>query len=209
MTTPRPRLLLAGAHVAALAEALGGLAADAARIDALGRRLAARLAAGGQCLVAGNGGSAAHAQHLTAELVGRYRTERPPLAAIALHADTSTFTALSNDYPPADVFARQVSAFGRPGDVLVCISSSGRSPNLLAAAHAGGAAGLAVWALTGPRPNPLADTADEAVAVDAPYAATVQEVHQVVVHLLAAAVDDVLTPNTVPVDSRSGAGSAP
>jgi len=193
MTPEHPALLLGTDHVAALGAALAGLAADAARIDALGRRLAAVLAGGGRCLVAGNGGSAAHAQHLTAELVGRYRTERRPLAAVALHADTSTFTALVNDYPPVDVFARQVEAFGRPGDILLCLSSSGRSPNLLAAADAARGGGLAVWALTGPAPNPLADRADELVAVDAPYAATVQEIHQVVVHLLAAAVDDVLT----------------
>jgi phosphoheptose isomerase len=190
---PDARSLLLGAdHVSALAEALTALVTDADRIDALGRRLATVLLAGGRCLVAGNGGSAAHAQHLTAELVGRYRTARRPLAAIALHADTSTFTALVNDYPPVDVFARQVSAFGRPDDVLVCISSSGRSPNLLAAAEAGHAAGLAVWALTGPSPNPLAETADEVVAVEAAYPPTVQEIHQVVVHVLAAAVDDAL-----------------
>jgi alpha-mannosidase len=187
------RSVLRGAeHVRALAAALDGLAADAERIDALGSRLAAILSAGGQCLVAGNGGSAAQAQHFTAELVGRYRTERRPLPAIALHADTSTFTALVNDYPPADVFARQVAAFGRPGDVLLCLSSSGRSPNLLAAAEAARAGGLAVWALTGPAPNPLAALAEEVVAVDAPYPATVQEIHQVVVHLVAAAVDDTL-----------------
>jgi phosphoheptose isomerase len=188
------RTVLRGAeHVGALAAGLDWLAAEADRIDALGLRLADVLAAGGQCLAAGNGGSAAHAQHLTAELVGRYRTERRPLPAIALHADTSTFTALVNDYPPVDVFARQVSAFGRSGDVLLCLSSSGRSPNLVAAAETGRARGLAVWALTGPRPNPLAILADEVVAVESPYPATVQEIHQVVVHLLAAAVDDVLT----------------
>ncbi|MEW6471803.1 MAG: SIS domain-containing protein [Actinomycetota bacterium] len=190
----RPDVLRGAGHVAALADALGDLAADAERIDGLGRRLAGILAGGAQCLVAGNGGSAAHGQHFTAELVGRYRTERRPLAAIALHADTSTFTALVNDYPPVDVFARQVAAFGRPGDVLLCLSSSGRSPNLLAAAEVARSDGLAVWALTGPTPNPLATVADEVIAVDAPYPATVQEIHQVVVHLLAAAVDDVLTP---------------
>jgi alpha-mannosidase len=190
---PSPAVLIGADHVAALAGALTGLAADAGRIDALGRRLAGILAAGGQCLVAGNGGSAAQAQHLTAELVGRYRTERRALAAIALHADTSTFTALVNDYPPVDVFARQVTAFGRPGDVLLCLSSSGRSPNLVAAAETGRALGLKVWALTGPAPNPLAAVADEVIAVETSYPATVQEIHQVVVHLLAAAVDDVLT----------------
>jgi D-sedoheptulose 7-phosphate isomerase len=190
---PRAGVLVGADHVAALAAALDGLAADADRIDALGRRLAAVLRGGGQCLVAGNGGSAAQAQHLTAELVGRYRTERRALPALALHADTSTFTALVNDYPPVDVFARQVAAFGRPGDVLICLSSSGRSPNLLAAADTGRGRGLTVWALTGPAPNPLAARADEVVAVAAPYAATVQEIHQVVVHLLAAAVDDCIT----------------
>jgi D-sedoheptulose 7-phosphate isomerase len=191
-------VLLGADHVAVVIDALAGLAADADRVDGLGRRLATVLAAGGQCLVAGNGGSAAHAQHLTAELVGRYRTERRPLAAIALHADSSTFTALVNDYPPVDVFARQVAAFGRPGDVLVCLSSSGRSPNLLAAAEAGRARGVSVWALTGPLPNPLAALADEVVAVAAAYPATVQEVHQVVVHLLAAAVDDALDEPVAP-----------
>ena len=195
-STPHRTVLVGAAHVAALAAALDGLAADADRIDGLGRRLAAVLSGGGQCLVAGNGGSAAQAQHFTAELVGRYRTERRPLPALALHADTSTFTALVNDYPPADVFARQVIAFGRPGDVLVCLSSSGRSPNLLAAADAARVRGLSVWALTGAAPNPLAAVADEVVTVDAPYPATVQEIHQVVVHLLAAAVDDVFTPMT-------------
>ena len=189
---PLRPVLLGADHVAALAASLSALTADAPRIDALGRRLAHALAGGARCLVAGNGGSAAHAQHLTAELVGRYRGERQPLAAIALHADTSTVTALVNDYPPVDVFARQVRAFGRRGDVLVCISSSGRSPNLLAAAVAAGDAGVDVWALTGPAPNPLADAAGEVVAVDAAYPPTVQEVHQVVVHLLAAAVDDTL-----------------
>jgi phosphoheptose isomerase len=190
---PAEQLLLGADHVAALARSLAALAADAGRIDALGRRLGLALAGGARCLVAGNGGSAAHAQHLTAELVGRYRNERPPLAAIALHADTSTVTALVNDYPPVDVFARQVTAFGRPGDVLVCISTSGRSPNLLAAARAARARDVAVWAITGPAPNPLAEAADEVVAISAPYPATVQEAHQVVVHLVAAAIEDALT----------------
>jgi phosphoheptose isomerase len=180
-------------HIEGLRHALRTLERDTPRLERWGRLLATSLLDGHRLLVAGNGGSAAEAQHLTAELVGRYRTERQPLAAIALHADTSTFTALVNDYPPVDVFARQVAAFGRSGDVLLCLSSSGRSRNLVAAAEAGRARGLQVWALTGPAPNPLATAADEVVAVDAAYPATVQEIHQVVVHLLAAAVDAVLT----------------
>ena len=95
------------------------------------------LAAGGRLLAAGNGGSAAQAQHLTAELVGRYRDERPGYSAIALHADTSTLTAVGNDYGFDSLFARQVTAHGRPGDILILLSTSGRSPNLLAAAEAG------------------------------------------------------------------------
>ena len=190
--------LVGRAHVEGLRQALDALAGDADRVDALGRRLAESLIGGARCLVAGNGGSAAQAQHLTAELVGRYRTERTPLSALALHTDTSTFTALVNDYPPVDVFARQVEAHARPGDVVLCISSTGRSPNLLAAAAAARRVPAAVWALTGPLPNPLAEAADEVVAVAAPDPATVQEVHQVVVHLLAAAVDDHLLGPRVP-----------
>lgn len=126
------------------------------------------LCGGGRLLAAGNGGSAAQAQHLTAELVGRYRTDRPPFSAIALHADTSSTTAIANDYGVDELFARQVRAHGRPGDVLILLSTSGASANLLSAAAAGRAAGLHVWALTGPAPNPLAAAADEAFCVAAP-----------------------------------------
>lgn len=176
-------------HVAALMRCLTVLEADLDRVDAWGRQLAAVLLAGGRLLVAGNGGSAAQAQHLTAELVGRYRDERVPLSAIALHADTSSVTAIVNDYGADEVFARQVRAHGRAGDVLLLLSTSGRSRNLLAAAFAARDRGVTPWALTGRRPNPLADLADDALCVDAPATATVQEVHQVVVHLLCGAVD--------------------
>ena len=176
-------------HVRALEEALDALRGRMPDVEAWGARLAARLRGGGRLLAAGNGGSAAHAQHLTAELVGRYRDERRPLSAIALHADTSSFTAIVNDYGPDAGFARQVHAHGRPGDVLVVLSTSGRSPNLVAAVDAARACGMATLALTGPAPNPLAAAADDALAVEAPSTATVQEVHQVVVHLVCAAVD--------------------
>jgi D-sedoheptulose 7-phosphate isomerase len=160
--------------------------------DAWGKRLAAVLDAGGRLLAAGNGGSAAQAQHLTAELVGRYRDDRPPYSAICLSAETSSLTAIANDYPPAELFARQVQAHGRPGDVLVLMSTSGTSANIVAAAERGRAAGLRVWALTGPRPNPLADAAHETLAVDAPFTATVQELHLVALHILCAALDEEL-----------------
>ena len=157
-----------------------------------GTRLASVLEAGGRLLAAGNGGSAAQAQHLTAELVGRYRDDRPPYSAICLSAETSSLTAICNDYPPCELFARQVEAHARPGDVLVLLSTSGRSENLVAAAERGHSVGAMVWALTGPGPNPLAEAADEACVVDVPYPATVQELHLVAVHLMCAAVDRAL-----------------
>ena len=157
-----------------------------------GERLATTLVGGGRLLAAGNGGSAAEAQHLTAELVGRWCTDRRPLSAISLCAETSSLTAILNDYGPDEVFARQVEAHGRPGDVLVLLSTSGTSSNVLHAAKRGREAGLQVWALTGPGPNPLAGLADEAVIVDAPSTAAVQEVQLVAIHAVCAALDAAL-----------------
>ncbi len=180
-------------HLAALRAPLAALDDDCDRIDAWGGHLARVLLGGGRLLAAGNGGSAAQAQHLTAELVGRYRDDRVPLSALALHTDTSTVTAVLNDYGADQVFARQVRAHGRPGDVLLAMSTSGRSTNVLNAVRTARRAGLVTWALTGPLPNPVADITDEAVAVEADSTATIQEVHQVVVHLLCAAVDLAVT----------------
>jgi D-sedoheptulose 7-phosphate isomerase len=157
--------------------------------DSWGTRLASVLDRGGRLLAAGNGGSAAQAQHLTAELVGRYRDDRPPFSAICLSAETSSLTAIANDYPPEELFARQVEAHGRPGDVLVLMSTSGRSVNVVAAAERGRRCGMQVWAFTGSRPNPLADAADEALCVEATFTATVQELHLVAVHVLCAGLD--------------------
>ena len=182
-------VLTGRAHLAALTAPLAALEREVPRIDAWGRRLARRLAGGGRLLAAGNGGSAAQAQHLTCELVGRYRDDRPPLSALALHAETSTLTAIGNDYGSDAAFARQVRAHGRPGDVLLALSTSGQSANVLAALEAAIEGGLTTWALTGPVPNPLADLADETLSVDAPATATIQEIHQIVIHLLCAAVD--------------------
>ncbi|MEU6479936.1 SIS domain-containing protein [Streptomyces sp. NPDC047017] len=157
-----------------------------------GEQLAAVLGGGGRLLAAGNGGSAAQAQHLTAELVGRYRDDRPPYSAIALHADTSSTTAIANDYGVDEVFARQVRAHGRDGDVLILLSTSGASANLLSAADAGRAAGMRVWALTGPAPNPLSAGSDEALCAAGASTATVQELHLVAVHMVCAAFDAAL-----------------
>ncbi|WP_299036644.1 PfkB family carbohydrate kinase [uncultured Pseudokineococcus sp.] len=179
-------------HVDELVGALGRLRASAPVVHRWGAELAGVLAGGGRLLAAGNGGSAAEAQHLTAELVGRFVGERRPLSAIALHADSSSTTAIGNDYGEREVFARQVQAHGRPGDVLLLLSTSGRSANVLEAAARARACGLRVWALTGPTPNPLAELADEVVAVDAPSTSGVQEGHLVLVHALCAGVDAAL-----------------
>ncbi|WP_285596462.1 SIS domain-containing protein [Actinomycetospora sp. NBRC 106378] len=160
-------------------------------LAAWGTELAARLSAGRRLLAAGNGGSAAEAQHLTAELVGRYRGEREPLSALALHADTSTITALGNDYGFVEIYARQVRAHGRPGDVLILLSTSGRSENLLAAAEVARALGVTVWSITGPAPNPLAQASDEAICLPG-VTPSVQEAHLVAVHLLCEMVDSAL-----------------
>jgi D-sedoheptulose 7-phosphate isomerase len=180
------------AHCDELLDALGAFRASARVTERWGRKLAAVLGGGGRLLAAGNGGSAAQAQHLTAELVGRYRDDRPAFSAIALHADTSSTTAIANDYGVDAVFARQVRAHGRPGDVLMLLSTSGASANLLSAADAGRAVGLHVWALTGPAPNPLLAGSDEALCVSAGSAATVQELHLVAVHMICAAFDAAL-----------------
>jgi D-sedoheptulose 7-phosphate isomerase len=185
----RPRVLTGRAHLAALAAPLAALARDVDRIDGWGRELARRLAGGSRLLAVGNGGSAAQAQHLTSELVGRYVHDRPPLSALALHAETSSLTAIGNDYGGELAFARLVRAHGRPGDVLFALTTSGRSPNVVAALEAAHAGGLTTWALTGPAPNSVCSLAHDSVCVDAPATATIQEIHQVVIHLLCAAVD--------------------
>ncbi|GHJ15676.1 D-sedoheptulose-7-phosphate isomerase [Micromonospora sp. AKA38] len=179
-------------HLTRLAGALPPLREAEHLLARWGGELAHRLAAGGRLLVAGNGGSAAEAQHLTAELVGKLRHDRQPLSAIALHAETSALTAIANDYGYDEAFARQVRAHGRPDDHLLLLSTSGTSTNLLTAAHAAHDTGLRCWAFTGPAPNPLADLCHERLAVDSPDAQVVQELHLVAVHVLCEYVDRAL-----------------
>ncbi len=176
-------------HFSALTEALGRLEGEIERIEAWGEQLAGTLLAGGRLLAVGNGGSAAQAQHLTAELVGRYQTERQPLSAVSLHADTSACTAIANDYGVDEMFARQVRAHGRAGDVLVALSTSGESPNVLAAVRAARDVGLRTWALCGEGDTSLSGLCDEAACLAGASTATVQELHLVAIHMLCAAVD--------------------
>ncbi|MDW5325990.1 SIS domain-containing protein [Plantactinospora sp. KLBMP9567] len=193
-------------HLAGLASALLPYRTEAARLARWGDELARLLAGGGRILVAGNGGSAAEAQHLAAELVGKLRDDRAPLSAIALCAETSSLTAIGNDYGFDEVFARQVRAHGRPDDVLLLLSTSGRSANLVRAARAGRELGMRCWALTGPTPNPLADACTEVLAVPCPDSQVVQELHLVSAHVLCGYVDAYLP---VPFGPASHAGPVP
>ncbi|WP_136520108.1 MULTISPECIES: D-sedoheptulose-7-phosphate isomerase [Cellulomonas] len=179
-------------HDAELAEGLRSLRRQAGTVERWGATLAQRLADGSRLLAAGNGGSAAEAQHLTSELVGRFLHDRRPLSALCLCSESSSVTALVNDYGLEEMFARQVEAHGRPGDVLVLLSTSGRSPNVLRAAERAHEVGVAVWSMTGPRPNPLAALSDEVLAVDAPSTAAIQAVHLVAVHAVCASLDEHL-----------------
>ena len=171
-----------------------------APILAAASAMAEALRAGGRVLACGNGGSAADAQHFAAELLNRFETERPPLAAIALTTDSSTLTSIANDYDFRQVFSKQVQALGRPGDVLLAISTSGNSPNVLAAIEVAQAAGLVVVALTGRDGGTLgrALRSDRSPPVDielrVPHSSTahVQEVHILVLHCICDTIDQLL-----------------
>ena len=132
----------------------------------------------------GNGGSAAEAQHLAAELVGRFKRERMPYAVISLATDTAILTAIANDYGYQDVFARQLRALGQPGDLLIAFSTSGESENVLRAAEAGHQCLLKVVAVTGERPSRLEALSDVTVRVPCIDTAVAQELHMVVTHIL-------------------------
>jgi len=150
------------------------------------------LQAGGKILVCGNGGSAADAQHLAAELVCRVSRDRRALPAIALTTDSSALTAVSNDYGYSRVFARQVEALASSGDLLIAISTSGNSENVIEAARAARAAGCSVAALTGSTGGRLAEHVDLLVPVPSDAVSRIQEVHALCVHALAQALEDAV-----------------
>ncbi len=151
--------------------------------------MAERLRRGGRILVAGNGGSAADAQHLAAELSGRYLKERKALAGIALTTDTSALTAIGNDYGFDFVFSRQVEALGRPGDLFIGISTSGNSPNIVKAVESAKELGLKTLGLLGRDGGKLKGLVDDALVVPSTVTARIQEVHQMVYHFWCEALD--------------------
>ena len=158
------------------------LVAAQAMSDALG--------AGKKLLVFGNGGSAADAQHLSAELVGRFQKERAAMPAIALTTDSSILTSVANDYSFKQVFARQLEALGQPGDVALGISTSGESPNVLAALQIARAKGLKTIALTGRDGGSVGAAADIHVNVPDQSTARVQEVHRTILHVMCEVIEE-------------------
>jgi D-sedoheptulose 7-phosphate isomerase len=179
------------------ADALAEHAALVARIEAellplvddVARVLVAAYEAGGRVVAFGNGGSAADAQHLAGELVGRFARDRRPLAAIALSVDPSVVTCIANDYSFEDLFARQVEAHVRPGDVAVAYTTSGRSENVVRGLRAAKAAGASTVLFAGGDGRPAADHADIALVVPSTSTARVQELHLLLMHLVIEQVD--------------------
>jgi D-sedoheptulose 7-phosphate isomerase len=161
-------------------------------IDAAGGVICDALLSGHKILLCGNGGSAADAQHIAAELVGRYEKQRRAFPAISLSTDTSALTALSNDYGYDEVFARQVAALAAAGDVLIAISTSGKSPSILKAADQARALGCRTIALTGCSGEPLTAHSDLAVVVPSERTSRVQEAHITIGHLWCEMVDNAI-----------------
>lgn len=173
----------------ALALKRGFFAAELEHVVAQAEDMAERLRRGGKILVCGNGGSAADAQHFAAELSGRYLKERRALAAVALTTDSSALTAIGNDYGFDRVYARQVEALGRPGDLLVGISTSGNSPNVIQAVAAAHGLGMRTLGLLGRDGGALRAQVDDALVVPSAVTARIQEVHQMVYHFWCEVLD--------------------
>lgn len=165
---------------------------NAAAIEDAARMIVDSLLGGGKILVCGNGGSAADSQHFAAELVGRFLANRAPYAAISLTTDTSILTAVANDFGFDSVFERQVAALGRAGDVLVGISTSGNSPNVLRALDAAAVEGMKTISITGEGGGAMAAKSDILIAAASKETPRIQEAHSLIVHLLCGLVESAL-----------------
>lgn len=165
---------------------LGGLSPQ---VDQAAGLLVDCLTGGGKVLLCGNGGSSSDAQHFAGELVGRFLTERQPLPAIALSGMEAAMTAIANDYSYEESYSRQVRAFGRPGDVLVAISTSGSSPNIIRAAEEARGLGMKVIGMTSSKKGALEALSEVLLAAPSPFTPRVQEMHILLIHVLCEAVD--------------------
>lgn len=171
---------------------LQALGQQAAQAEAIAARVRDTLLDGRMLLTCGNGGSATDAQHLAEELIGRYRGNRRALAAVALTADSAALTCIANDFGYEAVFARQVEGLGRPGDLLLCFSTSGNSANITAALRAARARGLGTIALLGKDGGAARELADHALVVPASDTARIQEAHLQVLHYICEVVEQAL-----------------
>jgi D-sedoheptulose 7-phosphate isomerase len=185
------------AHLKRSTEALQRAERDPSLIRAIGAiagAVAASLRGGGKLLLAGNGGSAADAQHIAAELLSRFRQDRNPLPAVALTTDTSVLTAIGNDYGYDHVFERQVRGLGRTGDVFVGISTSGRSPNVIAALKAARALGIVTVGFTGSKGMAMQPHCDHLLVAPSDDTAIIQQIHITAAHAICALVESELFP---------------
>ena len=164
-------------------------------MDDMAERIVTALRAGNKLLIAGNGGSAGDAQHIAGEFVCRLMFDRAPLAAIALTTDSSVLTAISNDYDYDQVFERQIRALGKSGDVFLGISTSGRSPNILAGFGAARRGGLVTLGLCGAEPADMANAADLLLAAPSSRTAIIQQIHGVAAHIICALVETAMFPD--------------
>ena|SRR5687768_13232415 len=185
---------LAAARIEESQATVRGLGAPetVAELVRMARLLVEGFSAGAQLLIFGNGGSAEQAQHLAGELVGRLRLQRAPLPAVSLSDNTAAMTAIANDYGYGEVFARQVEGFGRPGDIALALSTSGRSENVLRGVQAARRGGLATLAMTGPEASPLAEAVDLCLRAPGAETTRVQECHLVATHVLCELVERAL-----------------
>ncbi len=182
-------------HIAQEIQASIAVKAELARcasekIAAAGIAVLTCLRAGGKLIAFGNGGSAADAQHITAEFVGRYRAERKALAAIALTTDSSALTAIGNDFGFEEIFSRQLEAVGKPGDVVLAISTSGNSPNVLRGLEVAKKSGMVTIGLSGRTGGKMRDLVDICLCVPSDSTPRIQEAHTLIIHILSGIVEN-------------------
>ena len=184
------------AHLALSREALERASGDAKLLDVareIAEVIASALRAGNKLLISGNGGSAADAQHIAAEIVGRYKKDRPAYAAIALTTDTSALTAIGNDYGFEHVFSRQVEALGKRGDVLLTMTTSGRSPNILSCLKAARSQGLVTIGFTGAKGTALDASCDHLLVAPSDDTAVIQQIHMAFAHGICEVIEQTLS----------------